>query len=83
MESIQLDIRDKVECGTFPAPDKAQAFSAYALANSFGLTPEMEQTARLTLDQPITFQSLGDGSRLFEGRSLCELVRYRAPGPSR
>ena len=83
MESIQLDIRDKGECGTFSAPDKAQDSSAYAPANSFGLTPEMEQTARLTLDQPITLETLGDGSRLFERRSLCELVRYRAPGPSR
>ena len=78
MESIQLDIPDNVERGTFPAPDKAQAFSAYALANSLGLIPEMEHAARLTLGQPMTFESLGEGLRLFKGHALCELVRYRA-----
>ena len=78
MESIQLDIRDDVERGTFLAPDKAQAFNAYALASSHGLVPEMEHAARLTLGQPMTFESLGDGLRLFKGHALCELVRYRA-----
>ena len=78
MESIQLDIRDDVECGTFLAPDKAQDFNAYALASSLGLVPEMEHAARLTLGQPMTFESLRDGLRLFKGHALCELLRYRA-----
>ena len=36
-ELIILDIHDQMERGTFPAPEKAQAFSAYALANGLGL----------------------------------------------
>ena len=78
MEMVQLEIREKVKRGTFPAPVQAQAFSAYALASSLGLTPEMEHAARLTLSQPMTFESLGEGLRLFKGQALCELVRYRA-----
>ena len=78
MESIQLDTRDNVERGTFPAPDKAQAFSAYALASSIGLIPEMEHATRLTLGRPMSFESLEEGLRFFKGHALCELVRYRA-----
>jgi hypothetical protein len=78
MVSIQLDIRDKVKRGAFPASVKTQAFSAYALASSMGLIPEMEYAARLTLGQPMTFESLKEGLRSFKGQALCELVRYRA-----
>ena len=31
MEPILLDIRDKMERGTFPEPEKAQAFSVYVM----------------------------------------------------
>jgi len=41
------------------------------------LIPEMESAARLTLAYPMTFESLGEGLRSFNGRALCELVRYR------
>jgi hypothetical protein len=82
MVSIQQDIRDKVKLGTFPTPVKAEAFSAYALASSMGLIPEMENAARLTLGQPMTFESLGEGLRSFKGQALRELVRYRCKGPS-
>jgi hypothetical protein len=78
MVSIQQEIRDKVDFGRFPTPDKAQAFSAYAIASSMGLIPEMENAARLTLGQPMTFKSLGEGLRSFKGQALRELVRYRA-----
>ena len=77
MESIQLKIRDNVERGMFPAPGKAQAFSAYALASSLGLIPEMEHATHLILGQPMIFESLREGLRLFKGHALCELVRYR------
>jgi hypothetical protein len=77
MVSFQLDIRDKVERGVFPAPVGAQAFTAYALASSMRLVPEMEHAARLSLGQPMTFESLGEGLRSFKGQALCELVRYR------
>jgi hypothetical protein len=53
--------------GTFPVPKGAEAFTAYAIASAKGLTPEMENAAHLTLDHPMTFESLGEGLRLFEG----------------
>ncbi|KAH9174300.1 hypothetical protein EDB89DRAFT_564571 [Lactarius sanguifluus] len=37
----------------------------------------MENAARLTLGYPMTFESLGEQLRSFEGRGLCDLVRYR------
>ena len=82
MVSIQQEIRDKVKLGRFPMPVKAQAFSAYAIASSMGLSTEMEHAARLTLGQPMTFESLGEGLRPFKGQSLCELVHYRTENSS-
>ncbi|KAF8263767.1 hypothetical protein EI94DRAFT_1703771 [Lactarius quietus] len=78
MASIQSYIRDEMKRGTFPGPVKAKAFKTYAIANSFGLIPEMEAAARLTLSQPMSFESLGEALRLFKGPALWELVRYRA-----
>jgi hypothetical protein len=78
MVSIQYYIRAEIQRGVFPAPVEAEAFNAYALASSMGLVLETENAARLTLGQPMTFESLGEGLRSFKGRALCELVRYRA-----
>jgi len=78
MESIQSYIRDMIKVGKFPAPVKAEAFSAYAIASDMGLVLEAEDAARLTLGQPMTFESLGEGLRSFKGRALCDLIRYRA-----
>ena len=77
MVSIQSYIRAEIERGTFPAPDEAQAFGAYAKANSLGLLPEMENAAQLTVYQPMTFESLGEVLRNFTGQALRELVGYR------
>ena len=77
MVSIQSHIRDQVKLGRFPAPVSAQAFRAYAIASSMGLRPDMEHAASLTLVQPMTFESLGEGLRSFKGPAICELVRYR------
>ena len=78
MVSIQYYIRAEIQRGIYPAPVAAEAFSAYAIANSMGLVSEAENAARLTLGQPLTFESLGEGLQLFKGRTLCELMRYRA-----
>ena len=78
MESIQTNVRDLVERGKFPAPVQAEAFSAYAIASRMGLSPEIEYAGRLTLGQPLTFDSLGEGLRSFTGQALCDLIRYRA-----
>jgi hypothetical protein len=77
IESVQFFIRTAIKAGTFPSPVKAEAFSAYAIASDMGLVREAEDTARLTLGQPMTFESLGEGLRLFKGRALCDLIRYR------
>ena len=78
MVPIQSYIRDEVQRGTFPAPVTSEAFSAYALASSLGLGPEMEHAARLTLNQAMMFESLGEKLRQFKGPALCELIHYRA-----
>ncbi|KAI9435059.1 hypothetical protein H4582DRAFT_1817840 [Lactarius indigo] len=78
MISIQSYIRDEMKRGRFPMPDRTESFRAYAIASNMGLTPEMENAARLTLDQPMTFESLGEGLRSFNGQALYDLVRYRA-----
>ena len=78
MASIQYYIRAEVQRGTYPAPVAAEAFTAYAIASSLGLVSEAENAAHLTVGQPLTFESLGEGLRSFKGRALCDLVRYRA-----
>ena len=78
MVSIQSYIRSEIRRGTYPAPVAAEAFTAYAIASSMGLVLEADIAARLTVGQPLTFESLGEGLRSFKGRALCELVRYRA-----
>ncbi|KAH9066071.1 hypothetical protein EDB83DRAFT_736461 [Lactarius deliciosus] len=77
MESVQSNIRAGIKLGRFPAPVGDEAFSAYAIASGLGLIPEMENAARLTLGYPMTFESLGEQLGSFEGRALCDLVRYR------
>ncbi|KAH9066072.1 hypothetical protein EDB83DRAFT_2675019 [Lactarius deliciosus] len=77
MESVQSNIRAEIKRGRFPAPAGAESFRAYAIASSMELIPEMESTARLTLDYPMTFESLGEQLRSLKGWELCNLVRYR------
>ena len=77
MGAVQSSIRAEVTSRPPPALDGAQVFRAYAIASRNGLTPEKEKIARLTLDQPMTFEHLGEELRLFEGRALSELVLFR------
>ena len=77
MESVQFIIRAAIKAEKFPTPVKAEGFSAYAIASNMRLVPEAEDAARLTLDQPMTFESLGEALRLFKGRALCDLIRFR------
>ena len=77
MEKVESNIRSAIQLGEFPAPVKAEGFHAYAIASDLGLVREAEDSARLTLDQPMTFESLGEGLRSFKGRVLCDLIRYR------
>jgi hypothetical protein len=77
MDSIQSLIRTKVKSEEFPAPEGTEAFAAYAIASDKGLIPEMEKAARSTLDCPLTFETLGETLRLFEGWALRDLVNFR------
>lgn len=74
MEAVQSSIR--AEIARRP-PLNMGAFSSYAIASSIGLLPEVDEAARLTLDQPMTFEHLGDVLRLFEGRALRDLASFR------
>jgi hypothetical protein len=77
MASVQSSIRAEIGRGDFPAPSGADAFSAYAIASAKGLVPEMEYAARLTLDQPMTFENIGEVLREFEDWALRDLVNFR------
>jgi hypothetical protein len=77
MVQIQSSIRASVNRKDFPAPVGAEVFRAYAIASRKGLIPEMEKAARLTLDHPMTFESIGEGLRMFEGSALRDLARFR------
>ncbi|KAH9018770.1 hypothetical protein EDB83DRAFT_2679634 [Lactarius deliciosus] len=77
MDAVQFSIRAEVARGPSPRLDGVLAFRAYAIASNSGLTPEMEMAARLTLDQPMTFEHLGDELRLCKGWALRKLSRFR------
>ena len=81
MESAQFIIRAAIKAEKFPTPVWDEGFSAYAIASSMELVPEVEDAADLTLGQPMTFESLGEGLRLFKGRALYDLIRYRGKNP--
>jgi len=77
MAQVQSSIRTEVSRGCFPAPVGTEAFHAYAIACSKGLIPETENAARQTLDYPMTFKTLGEGLRSFDGCALLNLARFR------
>ena len=77
MVQVQSSIRAEVSRGNFPVPVGTEAFRAYTIASSKGLVPETEDAARRTLDYPLTFESLGEGLRSFEGWTLRDLVHFR------
>jgi hypothetical protein len=77
MVSVQSSIRAEVDRGSFPAPVGMEVFRAYAIASRKGLIPEIEKAARLTLDYPMTFETLGEGLQLYEGSALQDLANFR------
>ena len=77
MDSVQSFIRSEVCRGATPVPKGAEVFTAYAIASAKDLIPEMENMARETLDHAMTFETLGEGLRLFEGSALRDLVNFR------
>jgi hypothetical protein len=77
MSAVQSSIRAEVIRRELSAPAGAQAFRAFTISFSNKLSPEIGTTARLTLDYPLTFETLGDELRLFQGSALRELAGFR------
>ena len=77
MPAVQASIRAEVVRRKLPAPTGAQAFREFAIAFNNKLLPEMETAARLTLDCPLTFETLGDELPMFRGSALRELINFR------
>ena len=77
MAQIQSSIRAKVNRGTFPAPVGTEGFHAYAIACNKGLIPEMEKAAHMTLDHPVTLETLGKALLVLDGPALRDLARFR------
>ncbi len=77
MIQVLSSIRAEVNRGNFPAPVGTEAFRAYAIASNKILAPEMESAACLTLDHSMTFETLGEGLRFFDGWALRDLARFR------
>ena len=73
MGAVQSSIRAEASSRKlFPL----DVFYTYAMSSSRRLIPEMNMAARLSLDFPMTFQSLGAELRLFEGWALCALNNF-------
>jgi hypothetical protein len=79
MVGVQSRIRTEIQSGKSPTTTGPVAFRAYAIASASGggLKLEMESSARLTLDFPLTFEYICNELHLFEGRALCELISFR------
>lgn len=77
MAAVQSSIRAEVSRKAYMTLIKTGTFHAYAIACSKQLAPEMESAARLTLDNPMTFESIGDELGLFDGWALRDLARFR------
>jgi hypothetical protein len=76
MVTIQSSIRAEVNRRGLLSPRRAEAFRMYAVACGKRLMPEMESIARLTLEYPLTFESLGEALRSFEGWALNDLADF-------
>jgi hypothetical protein len=77
MPAVQSFIRTEVRHRVPTTRTVGEVFRAYAIASTYRLSPETSTTACLTLNYPLTFESLGSELRLFEGWALRDLVRYR------
>ena len=77
MIAVQSSIRAEVSRRRLLSPKGAEAFHVHAIACRSRLIPEMEATARLTLDYPMTFNYLGEALRSFEGWALRDLANFR------
>ncbi|KAH9959048.1 hypothetical protein BC827DRAFT_1344174, partial [Russula dissimulans] len=77
MPAIRFAIRAEISYRELTAQTGDQAFRAYAISSRNGLSPEAATSARLTLDYPLTFDSIGSDLQQFEGWALRDLANYR------
>jgi len=77
MAGVQSSIRTEMKSKDLHPLTAAATFRAYGFASARGLTQEMESAARLSLDFPMTFESMGDELATFGGWALRDLARYR------
>ena len=77
MTTIQSSIRTEVSRRGLLSPTGAETFRLFAVAYRKRLIPEMKAAARLTLGNSMTFASLGEALRSFEGCALFDLSRFR------
>jgi hypothetical protein len=78
MGAVQSSIRAEIDRRELLSPtDPIRAFRVYAVACSKRLIPEMETAARLTLDYPMTFESVGEALRSFDAWALRGLAEFR------
>lgn len=77
MTAIQLSVRAEMKSRDLRPLTSAATFRAYGFASAKGLTQEMESAARLSLDFPMTFESMGAELATFGGWALRDLARYR------
>ena len=77
MSTVQSTIRSEMKSRSITTPTGAPAFRAYAISSSHGLIPEMETAARLTLEYPMSFESIEEQLTMFGGLALHDLARYR------
>jgi hypothetical protein len=78
MGTVQSSIRAEVSRRELLSPiDSSRVFHLYAIAYSKRLIPEMEAAARLTLDYPMTFESIGEALRSFDVWALRILADFR------
>ncbi len=77
MASVQSSIHTEIKSWGPVVLTGKVAYRAYAISSSAKLFPEMETSARHTLDFPMTLEYLSDELPLFAGWALRDLVRYR------
>ncbi|KAH9986365.1 hypothetical protein BJV77DRAFT_1029196 [Russula vinacea] len=67
MDEAQSSIRAEASRRGLLSSTRAEIFRVYAVAYRKGLISEVATAARLTLGHSLTFESLGDALRLFDG----------------
>jgi hypothetical protein len=77
MIAVQSSVRAEMKSKNLLVLIGTAAFHAYGIASAKGLSPEVEAAARLTLDYPMTFESMGNQLSTFRGWALRDLARFR------